>query len=432
MSKQNNYDFSDLINSKEFLDIRNKCVEDPLFSHRQVDPLIRLMREYSIAATDLTLVPEIAENLGVNPKDIIHSDNSLNHYEILATHPEEHANYGTPRVIGGRVPKAIRDRANSVHRRPEVKSFRISGENIFVGFHLDTPMLARVEKETVYGISQALPKSYQFLNFSGGLPSEVFNSIALEVENAVFIGDSFAFWNYAHWTLDWFPRLKWIQEHCDFSKLAIVFNKKPTQFNIAMLERIGFRQENIISPDVHSPTFFVKAKTVYTTNLACEYRHSCQVGAEWSINFLRDSFLAKKQSAFDYGLRVVIMRNQRGVTFSEVVQRDLERRGFIFVRMHLLDHNTQVEIFSNASVIIASHGAGLSNLAFCRPGTKVLELFNNILSTHAFYTVAHFGGLSYSCAVTDTLKPARSGESIYDDCHLDAATYFQWVDAVDL
>jgi capsular polysaccharide biosynthesis protein len=264
------------------------------------------------------------------------------------------------------------------------------------------------------------------------MPPGVFANAARQVENAVFIGDSFAFSNYAHWTLDWLPRLRWIREHCDLAEAAIVFNKKPTRFNIAMLEKLGFKRENVIAPDAHEPTFLIQVRNVYTTNQAREFRHGAYAGAAWAIEFLRDSFQQKERSAFDYGLKLVIMRGQRGLTFSDVVRRELERRGFIFVRPELLDHNSQVELFANASAVIATHGAGLSNLAFCQPGTKVLELFNKTLSTHAFYTIAEFGGLDYSCAVTDPLEPAKSGKPIDDDCHLDASTFFQWVDAVGL
>jgi len=432
MSPPQKPNFRALINSDQFVEIKCKSTEKPLFAHRQVEPFIRLMAEHSIVDPNLSCVPQIAAELGIDADAIIHDDSALDHYELLGTHEEEYASYGSVRVIADRPPKAVRERATTIHRRPQVKTYRISGGNLFVGFHLDTPMLARVRSGTVFGMAQALPKAYQLLNFAGGMPPEVFARVEHEVESAVFIGDSFAFTNYAHWTLDWLPRLRWLRDYCDFSSTAIVFNQRPTRFNIAMLEKLGFKRENIIAPEDRSPTFMVRAKNVYTTNLAREFRHSCYAGASWAIDFLRDAFQQKERSAFEPGLRLVIMRGQRGLTFSDVVRRDLEKRGFVFVRPELLDHNSQVELFANASVIIATHGAGLSNLAFCQPGTKVLELFNNTLSTHAFYTVAHFGGLDYSCCVTDPLEPAKSGKPIDDDCHLDESTYSQWISAVGL
>jgi capsular polysaccharide biosynthesis protein len=34
----------------------------------------------------------------------------------------------------------------------------------------------------------------------------------------------------------------------------------------------------------------------------------------------------------------------------------------------------QISAFRSAEIIVAPHGAGLANLCFCRPGTKILEI----------------------------------------------------------
>ena len=418
-----------LIQSPSFGEIKTNATERPLFAHRLAKSLKVVLSEFSINDPTFETLPLIATELGVESDSIVYSDANFDNYDILETHAEEMAVYGTANVIGENIPKAIQDRSGSTHRRPEINVYRVTANDLYIGFERDLPIAFRKINGRIHALDKILPESYPLINLAGGLSTQIIKSNVLEVDQAVFISDNFAFSNYAHWTLDWVPRLKWIGDHCDFSTLTIVFNKKPTKFHYEMLERLGFRRENIVSPEVHSPTFYVKTKTLFTTNLAQKYRHSCHAGAAWSIDFLRQHFRSKKQSAFDYGLRLVIMRNQRGVTFSDVVRKDLESKGFIFVRTQLLDHNTQVELFSNAREIIASHGAGLSNLVFCRPGTKVLELFNKTLSTHAFYTVSHFGGLVYSCAVTTSLKPDKSGKPIHDSSHLDEITYFQWINS---
>ena len=35
----------------------------------------------------------------------------------------------------------------------------------------------------------------------------------------------------------------------------------------------------------------------------------------------------------------------------------------------------QVELFVYADVVVAPHGAGLTNLLFCREGTRIVEIF---------------------------------------------------------
>ncbi len=55
----------------------------------------------------------------------------------------------------------------------------------------------------------------------------------------------------------------------------------------------------------------------------------------------------------------------------------------------------QVEAFSSASLVIGAHGAGLVNIAFCRPGTVVYELFPSHFMPNVFNRIAQTRGLHY-------------------------------------
>ena len=41
----------------------------------------------------------------------------------------------------------------------------------------------------------------------------------------------------------------------------------------------------------------------------------------------------------------------------------------------------QVELFYNAECIVGLHGGGFANIAFCKPGTKVIELRSTTAGT---------------------------------------------------
>jgi capsular polysaccharide biosynthesis protein len=63
----------------------------------------------------------------------------------------------------------------------------------------------------------------------------------------------------------------------------------------------------------------------------------------------------------------------------------------------------QPELFNECELVVGPHGAGLTNIAFCRRDTKVLEL---IPSDHRFpyyYTLAQAGGLDYYCLMGNSL-----------------------------
>lgn len=53
------------------------------------------------------------------------------------------------------------------------------------------------------------------------------------------------------------------------------------------------------------------------------------------------------------------------------------------------------EAFARADAVVGSHGAALANLAFCRPGTRVLELPPSAQAYPYFFTLSASGGLRY-------------------------------------
>ena len=55
----------------------------------------------------------------------------------------------------------------------------------------------------------------------------------------------------------------------------------------------------------------------------------------------------------------------------------LAKLDFTFVKLGELTFTKQIEVFNNANLILGLHGAGFANIAFCKPGTKIIELRTN-------------------------------------------------------
>lgn len=78
------------------------------------------------------------------------------------------------------------------------------------------------------------------------------------------------------------------------------------------------------------------------------------------------------------GRRLYVSRataGMRRLTNEAEVAADLRLRGFEIVTLEAMSLAQQVEAFRDADVVVAPHGAGLTNILFSRPGTLVLELF---------------------------------------------------------
>ena len=64
----------------------------------------------------------------------------------------------------------------------------------------------------------------------------------------------------------------------------------------------------------------------------------------------------------------------------------LTKRDFEWFTPRADDHRSQIDAFRSARIVVTVHGAALTNLLFCRPGTLVVELFpsNHIKSTYCW------------------------------------------------
>lgn len=75
--------------------------------------------------------------------------------------------------------------------------------------------------------------------------------------------------------------------------------------------------------------------------------------------------------------------------------------GFERVTLSGLAPAEQIALMRDAAVVAGPHGAGLSNLVFCAPGTKVVELFPDANRQPIYGRLANVGRLPYAWAVAD-------------------------------
>lgn len=64
----------------------------------------------------------------------------------------------------------------------------------------------------------------------------------------------------------------------------------------------------------------------------------------------------------------------RSVANAVMVESVMRKSGFSVHALEGMSPRAQMELFRDAACVVAPHGAGLANLLFCAPGTKVLEL----------------------------------------------------------
>lgn len=196
---------------------------------------------------------------------------------------------------------------------------------------------------------------------------------------------------YYHWMFDVLPRLE-LLKYMDSKVDKLVFNSHDLSFQRETLTLLGIPREMIIN--CHGGLHLRAKKLVATFRGSYSW---CM--PKWSCQCLRNRFLVYKDNGNSQGLkRIFISREQaraRKVLNEVEVMNLLESYGFTKVVLESLTVLEQINLFSNAEVIISPHGSGLTNLVFSNPGTKVLELLAPSYIHFAFWILCNHLQLDY-------------------------------------
>ncbi len=101
----------------------------------------------------------------------------------------------------------------------------------------------------------------------------------------------------------------------------------------------------------------------------------------------------------------------------------LESRGFQRAILAESPIAQQVALFRQAEIVVAPHGAGLAHIAWCKPGTKIIEFFPSPdgprgrvrNATYDYWLLSKLLGLDYSCRLAGPIKTRNDGFSIEED-----------------
>ncbi|UMG91132.1 glycosyltransferase family 61 protein [Nocardioides sp. TF02-7] len=112
----------------------------------------------------------------------------------------------------------------------------------------------------------------------------------------------------------------------------------------------------------------------------------------------------------------------------------LERRGFVRLDPGTLTVQEQIDTFAAAEVVVAPHGAGLTNITFSPPGVKVLELFPSTYVHRGLWAICQAIEADYRYLVADGPGgpggPGGPNAGIADDVSIPPARVLAAVDAL--
>jgi len=211
--------------------------------------------------------------------------------------------------------------------------------------------------------------------------------------NVAFLSARWGGAAYFHWMFDVVTRFHLLQQSGLMDSIdKFALNACDSAYEKETLNSLGITPDQILESRYHP--HFTADKLIVPS--ICD---GAAGTSKWKCEYLRRMFLNEKLSLkTDYSERIYISREKasyRRIVNEKDVIGCLEKFGFRTVKLETMSVAEQAACLAAAKVVVAPHGGGLTNLVFCSPGTKVIEIFSPIYVPNCFWIISNLCDLKH-------------------------------------
>jgi capsular polysaccharide biosynthesis protein len=200
---------------------------------------------------------------------------------------------------------------------------------------------------------------------------------------------------YYHWMIDVLPRIELAKKSGfkleSFDHFVVNGIAKP--FQRETLQALGVPLEKCC--------VFEKRKKAYLCEEAVLPSLPGRMGSPppLTVKFLKSSFSASPGKGAELLFVGRGKGDRRPLVEGEEIWAGLEKLGFAQIEPEKMSVAEQARAFRSARVVVGAHGAALANLAFCRPGTHVIELFTPHYVNPCYRNLSLAAGLLHGAVI---------------------------------
>lgn len=171
-----------------------------------------------------------------------------------------------------------------------------------------------------------------------------------------------------HWFLDALPRLGLLHELPEDTQVLVPPGLAPYQVDTLAWLGLEGRYRPTNERHLLVENFYFSSPPAMT---------GCY--DPFTPQFLRESFLKHADASYDPPRRLYIRRvgQTRGIHNEQAVIDFFLAQGWGIVDTAELTMAQQIRLFANAEAVCTLHGGGLTNLLWCSPGVRVLEIVSD-------------------------------------------------------
>lgn len=210
--------------------------------------------------------------------------------------------------------------------------------------------------------------------------------------------------NYCHFLFDALPRMH-LFENSSFASSTVdhfVLPGRPNKQRLQIASQLGVPIDRIV--------WYGDTKGLTCETLICPtFPGIARCYPKWSIEYIRTHLASP-----------IIGTNRRIYISREGYARDVENLSELKCVLDAFDfqiidpgkYRDVNSAFAGANIVVGPHGAGMADVAFCSPGTHVMELVPDSNCHPYYYSIAVGAGCIYSAMLGRTLNVrGASGKS---------------------
>ena len=214
--------------------------------------------------------------------------------------------------------------------------------------------------------------------------------------------------NYFHWIFDILPKIKLCSEHYLLKEIDFFYVPNLQNFQKQTLSILNIEEDKILNSDLYR---HIQASELIVVDHPWYHKgfilDQVEFLPSWIIHWLKNVYL-KYAKKFDNNEKIYIDRTESKFNHCQI-QNDneifnfLKEQGFSKYKVGELSFFEQIYLFNNAKIIIGAHGAAFTNLAFCKPNTKIIEIRPSTQSNNNYKRISQIGNLNYRLIKTKAL-----------------------------
>lgn len=263
-------------------------------------------------------------------------------------------------------------------------------------------------EQMVHSPELFLPKS-KHLKVNDGRVELADLSVRELHEDVILLGGSP---NYYHWLVDNLPRLLHVKPHIGRERFLVP--EKLLPFQRRTLELLGYGEDRLIFVGDHE---CVSASRV----LVPSFLSMSTFPHPEVVKMLRRWFLFKRHPEKPFR-RVFVSRadaQSRRLVNEDALLPILSRHGFERVVLGHMSFDEQVRMFAEVDVLLAVHGAGMTNMVFMPPKSHVVEIACAQHPSTFFTHLALVSNRPYRAISAEAVTVGENGNPLGGDWLLD-------------